>query len=286
VKVVASARIESSWSDSGASHRWDPPSDTVKPAFAVEDRSMARSRVSLLNLFMIAHIIQWRFMGRTVSPMSLGTIVHAADGFVNGGLHFLAWQFGDAHLGRLLWLGLSHTCVAGFLRLLLKKMVFIRSRSVTAAGVFPLGAALYMFVWPVAYRLFSKPAHEPHPEIHQSLVHTNFGRPFRPSRLLSRFCLFAVRDSLFLGKKLLHLCCPYGGFFGLADKFSQEKFASPACNKCGHCTATCTSNVQVHAEVSSTECVSIRVLHKCMDCVSVCQRRALLRLWKPALWLR
>ena len=65
-------------------------------------------------------------------------------------------------------------------------------------------------------------------------------------------------------------------FFGLADKFSPGKIrVTPACNQCGHCTATCTSNVLVHAEVKQYGMVVDPGCMKCMDCVSVCPNDAL-----------
>ena len=48
-----------------------------------------------------------------------------------------------------------------------------------------------------------------------------------------------------------------------------------ACNQCGHCTATCTSNVLVHAEVKQFKMVVDPGCMKCMDCISVCPNDAL-----------
>jgi hypothetical protein len=43
----------------------------------------------LLNLFMIAHIIQWRVMGKTVSPIEPSETKHTLQkGFVNAGFIF------------------------------------------------------------------------------------------------------------------------------------------------------------------------------------------------------
>jgi len=42
-----------------------------------------------LNLFMIAHIIQWRIMGKTVSPIEPSETMHTLQkGFVNAGFIF------------------------------------------------------------------------------------------------------------------------------------------------------------------------------------------------------
>ena len=81
----------------------------------------------------------------------------------------------------------------------------------------------------------------------------------------------------FLGQKgFCTYACPYGGFFGLADKFAPGKIrVTDACNQCGHCTATCTSNVLVHAEVKQYGMVVDPGCMKCMDCISVCPNDAL-----------
>jgi tetratricopeptide (TPR) repeat protein/ferredoxin len=143
----------------------------------------------------------------------------------------------------------------------------------------PLGAALYMFVWPVAYRLFTKLGPEPIiPKFTNHLVTTNFWATF-PSVAVAIPFLFICGfvTVYFLGQKgFCTYACPYGGFFGLADKFSPGKIrVTPACNQCGHCTATCTSNVLVHAEVKQYGMVVDPGCMKCMDCVSVCPNDAL-----------
>src|SRR5439155_656149 len=114
-----------------------------------------------LNLFMIAHIIQWRVMGKTVSPIEPSeTMQTIQGGFVNAGFIFFS-------------LAIPFLFVCGFV---------------------------------TVYFLGQK-----------------------------GFCTYA---------------CPYGGFFALADQFSPGQIrVTAACNQCGHCTATCTSNVMVHAEV-------------------------------------
>jgi tetratricopeptide (TPR) repeat protein/ferredoxin len=81
----------------------------------------------------------------------------------------------------------------------------------------------------------------------------------------------------FLGSKgFCTYACPYGGFFAVADKFAPGKIrVTDACNQCGHCTAACTSNVVVHAEVAEYGMVVDPGCMKCMDCVSVCPNDAL-----------
>jgi tetratricopeptide (TPR) repeat protein/ferredoxin len=237
----------------------------------------------LLNLFMIAHIIQWRLMGKTVSPIEPSeTMYTLQNGFVNAGFIFFTLAIlATLIFGRFVcgW-GCHILALQDFCGWLLKKMGLhpkpFRSRLLVYV---PLGAALYMFVWPVAYRLFTKLGPEPIiPKFTNHLVTTNFWATF-PSVAVAIPFLFICGfvTVYFLGQKgFCTYACPYGGFFGLADKFSPGKIrVTPACNQCGHCTATCTSNVLVHAEVKQYGMVVDPGCMKCMDCVSVCPNDAL-----------
>jgi tetratricopeptide (TPR) repeat protein/ferredoxin len=237
----------------------------------------------LLNLFMIAHIIQWRLMGRTVSPIEPSeTMYTLQNGFVNAGFIFFTLAIlATLIFGRFVcgW-GCHILALQDFCGWLLKKMGLhpkpFRSRLLVYV---PLAAALYMFVWPVAYRLFTKLGPEPIiPKFTNHLVTTNFWATF-PSVAVAIPFLFICGfvTVYFLGQKgFCTYACPYGGFFGLADKFSPGKIrVTPACNQCGHCTATCTSNVLVHAEVKQYGMVVDPGCMKCMDCVSVCPNDAL-----------
>lgn len=70
--------------------------------------------------------------------------------------------------------------------------------------------------------------------------------------------------------------CPYGALFGLADRAATGRIrVSDACEGCGHCTVTCTSNVAVHREVALHGMVVDPGCMRCMDCVSVCPKHAL-----------
>src|SRR6516162_3075959 len=237
----------------------------------------------LLNLFMIAHIIQWRVMGKTVSPIEPSETMHTLQkGFVNAGFIFFTLAIlATLILGRFVcgW-GCHILALQDLCGWLLKKIGLhpkpFRSRLLVYV---PLIGALYMFVWPTAYRMFHNPDNAPLiPEFTNHLVTTNFWQTF-PSVAVAIPFLFICGfvTVYFLGQKgFCTYACPYGGFFGLADKFSPGKIrVTPACNQCGHCTATCTSNVLVHAEVKQYGMVVDPGCMKCMDCVSVCPNDAL-----------
>jgi tetratricopeptide (TPR) repeat protein/ferredoxin len=237
----------------------------------------------LLNLLMIAHIIQWRIMGKTISPIEPSeTMYTLQNGFVNAGFIFFTLAIlATLIFGRYVcgW-GCHILALQDFCGWLLKKMGLhpkpFRSRLLV---YIPLIAALYMFVWPVVYRMVWNPGHGPLiPKFTNHLVTTNFWETFPPVAVAVPFLFICgFMTVYFLGQKgFCTYACPYGGFFGLADKLSPGKIrVTPACNQCGHCTATCTSNVQVHAEVKQYGMVVDPGCMKCMDCVSVCPNDAL-----------
>ena len=237
----------------------------------------------LVNLLMIAHIIQWRIMGRTISPIEPSETMRTLQaGAVNAGFIFFALAIlATLIFGRFVcgW-GCHILALQDFCGWMLKKIgptpKPFRSRLLVYV---PLIGALYMFVWPTVHRVFANPDDGPLiPKFTNHLVTTNFWATF-PSVAVAVpfFFICGFMTVYFLGQKgFCTYACPYGGFFGLSDKFSPGKIrVTDACNQCGHCTATCTSNVLVHAEVKQYGMVVDPGCMKCMDCISVCPNDAL-----------
>ena len=237
----------------------------------------------LVNLLIIAHIAQWRMTGRTVSPIEPSeTMQTLQQGAVNAGCFF----FGFAILATLIfgrfvcgW-GCHILALQDFCGWMLKKIGItpkpFRSRLLIYV---PLIAALYMFVWPTAWRFLTSAEPGPLiPPLSNHLMTDDFWGTF-PSVAVALPFLFicGFLTVWFLGQKgFCTYACPYGGFFALADKLSPWKIrVTDACNQCGHCTATCTSNVLVHAEVKQFQAVVDPGCMKCMDCISVCPNDAL-----------
>ena len=236
-----------------------------------------------LNLLMIAHFIQWWIVGTTISPIEPSETMYTLQrGAINAGLIFFSLAIlATLIFGRFVcgW-GCHIVALQDFCAWLLKKVGLVpkpfRSRLLVYV---PLIAALYMFVLPTALRAFTKPAAEPLiPAFTNHLVTNNFWETF-PSLAVAIPFLFVCgfMTVYFLGQKgFCTYACPYGGFFSLADKFAPGKIrVTDACNQCGHCTATCTSNVLVHAEVKQFGMVVDPGCMKCMDCISVCPNDAL-----------
>ena len=237
----------------------------------------------LLNLLMVAHVIQWWIMGRTISPIEPSETMHTLQrGAINAGFIFFSLAIlATMIFGRFVcgW-GCHILALQDFCGWLLKKMGLtpkpFRSRLLIYV---PLIAALYMFVWPTAYKFFARSESEPlFPKFTNHLVTTNFWETFPSVAVAIPFLLICGFVTVyFLGQKgFCTYACPYGGFFGLADKLAPGKIrVTDACNQCGHCTATCTSNVLVHQEVRDFKMVVDPGCMKCMDCISVCPNDAL-----------
>jgi tetratricopeptide (TPR) repeat protein/NAD-dependent dihydropyrimidine dehydrogenase PreA subunit len=139
----------------------------------------------------------------------------------------------------------------------------------------PILAAAWMFVVPSIVRLVMG---EQHPSFRAAFLTDNlWGRFPGPwvAGLTFGVCGFLI--VYLLGNKgFCTYGCPYGGVFGLADTFAPGKIrVSDACDGCGHCTATCTSNVRVHEEVKLFRMVVDPGCMKCLDCIDVCPKDAL-----------
>lgn len=237
----------------------------------------------VLNLLMVAHVVQWLIMGRTISPIEPSESMYTLqNGAVNAGFIFFTLAIlATLIFGRFVcgWgchiLALQDLCAWMMKKMGLTPRPF-RSRLLIFV---PLIAALYMFVWPTVFRIFFSP--EPGtlmPGFTNHLITINFWQTF-PSFAVTVpfFFICGFMTVYFLGSKgFCTYGCPYGGFFNLADKVAPGKIrVTDACNQCGHCTATCTSNVLVHAEVKQYGMVVDSGCMKCMDCISVCPNDAL-----------
>lgn len=241
--------------------------------------------VALITLYvlMIAHIIQWRFMGETVTPIEPSEAMYTLqNGAINAGFIFFTLAIlATMIFGRFVcgWgchiVALQDLCAWLLEKVGLKPKAF-RSRLLVFV---PLVVALYMFVWPTVLRIIAAPKNEPViPQFTNHLITTEFWATFPPVWVAIPFLFICgFMTVYFLGSKgFCTYACPYGGFFSLADKVAPGKIrVTDACNQCGHCTATCTSNVLVHAEVKQYGMVVDPGCMKCMDCISVCPNDAL-----------
>lgn len=256
-----------------------------------QEAKNGRSRISrwragvlvTLTLLMIVHIIQWRLMGTTISPIEPSEAMYTLqNGAINAGFIFFTLAIlATLIFGRFVcgW-GCHIVALQDFSTWLLKKIRLepkpFRSRLLIFV---PLIVAFYMFIWPTIYRWFFKPQNEPlFPQFTNHLVTSEFWVTFPPVLVAIPFLFICgFMTVYFLGSKgFCTYACPYGGFFSVADKLAPGRIrVTDACNQRGICTATCMSNVQVHSEVKEYGMVIDPGCMKHMDCVSVCPNDAL-----------
>ncbi|HKB15680.1 MAG TPA: 4Fe-4S binding protein, partial [Planctomycetota bacterium] len=207
-----------------------------------------------VHVIVFLHIAHWKIAGRTLTPLEPSESMQTLElgklnaGFVLFGLSILATLV----LGRFFcgWachvVAYQDACAWVLKRLGLRPRPF-RSRLLVLV---PLGAALYMFVWPSFARAVLDGRETP--ALVEHLTTGSFWRTFPGLGMaLATILVDGFLIVWFLGAKgFCTYGCPYGAVFGLADRFAIGKIrVTDACEGCGHCTATCTSNVRVHEEV-------------------------------------
>jgi len=225
------------------------------------------------------HVTHFLLKGRTLSPVEPSESMYTLElGYVNCGFVF----FGIALLATLVfgrffcgW-GCHIVALQDFCAWLMRRMGVrpkpFRSRLLAYA---PLVVALYMFAWPTFRRLATGGEL---PALTGRFTTTDLWATF-PGPLFTTltFAVCGFAAVYLLGAKgFCTYGCPYGGLFGALDYASPGRIVvSDACEQCGHCTATCTSNVRVHEEVRLYGMVVDPGCMKCMDCVNVCPKNAL-----------
>ena len=233
----------------------------------------------LVHVAIAAHIAHWYSTGETMTPLEPSEAMEfSKHSVVNAGLvFFLATILLTAIFGRFFCGWACHVvALQDLCRWLLLKIGIHPKPLRSRALLFVPGIAfVYMFLWPVAYRLWANTGLT---SGSTEWTTTGFWDTFPPwpiAAMTFLVCGFAI--IYFLGAKgFCTYACPYGAIFGLVDKVAPGRIrVTDACEGCGHCTATCSSNVQVAAEVRDYGQVVDAGCMKCMDCVSVCPKGAL-----------
>jgi polyferredoxin len=228
----------------------------------------------------VAHIAHWKAAGRTLTPLEPSESMQTLElGYVNAGfIVFVLLILATLLLGRFFCGWACHVVAYQDLCAWLLKKAGLRPRPVRSRLLVfvPLAAAFYMFVWPRLEGLLGW--RELAGSLSWHLTTSSFWKTF-PGPWMGGLTL-AVDGFLIVyllgAKGFCTYGCPYGAVFGLADRFAPGKIrVTDACEGCGHCTATCTSNVRVHEEVARFGAVVDPGCMKCMDCVNVCPKDAL-----------
>lgn len=228
------------------------------------------------------HITHYLISGRTLSPVEPSESMYTLElGYVNCGFVFFAVALaGTLIFGRFFcgW-GCHIVALQDFCSWIMKK-VGVRPKPFRARllAFAPIAMAFYMFVWPTLVRLASGSLRPKFPGFTNHLMTSSLWATFPGpvfGVLTVMTCGFAA--VYFLGAKgFCTYGCPYGALFAGLDYASPGRIVvNDDCEQCGHCTATCTSNVRVHEEVKLYGMVVDPGCMKCTDCVSVCPKGAL-----------
>ena len=245
---------------------------------------------------MVIHVVHWRIAGRTLAPLELNEVMYTLElGIVTAGFLFMAVAvLATLIFGRFFCSWGCHILaledLAGwFLAKLRIRPRPIRSRLLRWV---PLGAMLYMFVWPQVVRLI---AGEPMPLLHvrsdaqgwASFVTDNFwGNLPGPGIAVSTFLVCGFLIVYMLGSRAFcTYACPYGALFRIADRFAPGRIVARGdCSRCGKCTAACQSHVLVHKELVAYGRVVNPACMKDLDCIAVCpEGRVGYAMAKPAI---
>lgn len=251
---------------------------------------MGRRRAIVLGvvqLAIIAHVVQWLITGTTTTPIEPSeSMEFAKRGVINAGLIFFVLALlSTLILGRWFCGWGCHLVMLQDLCAWMMKKIGVRPRAFRSRLLLyvPLILALYMFIWPAVYRIAIAPftgtsKDLPEWSVEAHLTTSDFWQSFTGVAVAVPFLLVCGFAAVyFLGAKgFCTYGCPYGGFFAPLDRLAPGRIrVTDACEHCGHCTAVCSSNVRVHEEVRDFGMVVDPGCMKCMDCVSVCPNDAL-----------
>lgn len=233
----------------------------------------------LVHVAIIAHIAHWKVSGGSLTPMEPSEAMQTLElGYLNAGfVLFVLLILITMITGRFFCGWACHLVAYQDAAAWLLGKVGVRPRPVRSRLLIlvPFGAAFYMFIWPQVRRVWEN---RPFPELENHFVTSDFWQTF-PGPIVSVITLLVCGMIIIwvLGSKAFCTYgCPYGAFFGIADRFAPGKIrVTDDCEQCGHCTEACTSNVRVHEEVAKFKMVVDTGCMKCMDCVSVCPKNAL-----------
>jgi polyferredoxin/tetratricopeptide (TPR) repeat protein len=235
------------------------------------------------------HIAHWLVAGQTMTPVEPSeAMAFSQSSIVNAGLIFFAVTIlATAFFGRFFcgW-GCHVVALQDLCRWLMLKVGITPKPLKSRALLFvPALAFVYMFLWPLAYRIYLGDSLA----VRGTELETSHFWATFPGWVVGglTFLICGFACVYFLGAKgFCTYACPYGAIFAAADKVAPMRIrVTDACEGCGHCTAVCTSNVRVHQEVRDFGMVVSPGCMKCGDCISVCPKDALYYGMGPIPWL-
>ena len=241
----------------------------------------------VVHLLIAAHIAHWLIAGRTLAPVELNEVLHTVHlGVITVGFVFMAlavvsvFVFGRFFCGWGCHVLALQDLAAWLLQRLRIRVRPIRSRALVWA---PVGALVYLFVWPQLDRWWAGRAA---PEFRlqtdadgwASFVTSDLWRNLpEPGIAIATFAICGFAVVYLLGSRAFCAYgCPYGVLFGLADRVAPGRILLRGdCTGCGTCTAHCPSGIAVHDEIRRHGAVVDPACLKDVDCVDACPSGAL-----------
>lgn len=248
------------------------------PRQSKRSRWRAASLIAV-HLLLLVHLAHWRVRGSTLSPVEPSESMQTLElGYVNAGfLMFAVATLATLVLGRFFCGWACHVVAYQDAAAWLLGKFSLRPRPIRSRLLVwvPLAAAFYMFAWPTIARWLEGREFAGF-KAHFSTESFWATFPGPGIALLTIFVDGFLIVVLLGAKGFCTYGCPYGAVFGFVDRASRARIrVTDACEGCGHCTATCTSNVLVHLEVARFGQVVDSGCMKCLDCVNVCPKDAL-----------
>jgi polyferredoxin len=232
----------------------------------------------IVHLLMIIHVAHYYATGSTLSPLEPSEGSYSIQtGAVNAGaIFFCLLILSSLIMGRFFCGWGCHLVAYQDLARWLMCRIGITPRPVRMrlAFLLPLLAAFWLYGKPAVARWLSGTA----VPVSWHLTTDDYWQTF-PGPLMTAFTILVCGFLIvyFLGAKgFCTYGCPYGFFFGLADKAAKGRIrVNEKCDGSAQCTIHCTSNVDVAREVATYGMVVDPGCMKCMDCVTICPNGAL-----------
>jgi len=234
----------------------------------------------LVHVVILAHIGHYLVSGSTLTPLepSEGSYT-LREGLINAGaVFFCLLILSTLVFGRFFCGWACHVVAYQDLARWLLIKLGIRPKPVRARLLMlvPLFAAYWLYGRPIVERLLADESGHASYVLH--LTTDDFWRTFPgPGITILTVLVCGFLIVYFLGSKgFCTYGCPYGAFFGVADKAAPGRIrVTDACDGSSRCTANCSSNVDVAREVRLYGKVVDPGCMKCMDCITVCPNDAL-----------
>ncbi|MDP6909601.1 MAG: 4Fe-4S binding protein, partial [Flavobacteriales bacterium] len=239
-------------------------------------------------IFFALHMVHWRYNETTLAPLELNEVLYTLhQGIVTAGfILMVVIMIATLIFGRFFcsWgchiLSLQDACfwILGKLK--------IRSRPIRSRALIwvPMGAMLYLFVWPQILMYFHGIETEALHVVENtdgqwsSFVTDDFWRNLPPVEIaLGTFFIVGFVLVYLLGSRsFCYYGCPYGALFGLADQVAPGRIKLTGdCKQCGVCTVNCGSDILVHKEIKEYGMVTNSKCFKDLDCIAGCPENAL-----------